>query len=93
MVEKDVKGLLRGLKTKALKGSASEIKLLVDLAGLTEKQNPGTKPDDESCMATLRDLASQPEYQELEEDAGSAANSLSGGLQTAQNEAESSWKP
>ena len=83
MVEKDVKELLRGLKTKALKGSASEIKLLVDLAGLDEEQKPETKPDNESCMAALRELASQPEYQEPEEDAGSGADSQSGGLQTA----------
>ena len=92
MVEKDVKGLLRGLKSKALKGSASEIKLLVDLAGLTEEQHPEAKSDNESCMATLQELASQPEYQEPEEDAGSAFDSQSGGLQTAQSGAESSSK-
>jgi hypothetical protein len=93
MVEKDAKELLRGLKTKALKGSASEIKLLVVLAGLNEEQKPETNPDNESCMATIQDLVSQPEYEGPEEDAGSAADSQSGGPQRAQSTEESSSKP
>ena len=94
IVEKDVKELLRGLKTRALKGSASEIKLLVDLAGLNEEQKPEVKPDNESCTATLQDLASQPEYEGPEaEDAVSAADTQSTGLQSAQSTAERSSKP
>jgi hypothetical protein len=84
MVEKDVKEILRGLKTKARKGSASEIKLLVHLAGLNE-QKPEAKPDNEGCMAILQDLASQPEYQEPEEN---SVDSRSGRVQSAQSPAE-----
>ena len=92
MVETDAKEILRGLKTKALKGSASDIKLLVHLAGFNE-QKPAAKPDNESCMATLQDLASQPEYQEPEEDSGSAVDSRSEGLQSTQSAAECPSKP
>ncbi len=84
MVEKDVKEILRGLKTKALKGSANDIKLLVHLAELNE-QKPEAKPDNEGCMAILQDLASQPEYQEPEED---TVDSRSGRAQSAQSPAE-----
>lgn len=63
IVEKDARQILKGLKQKARKGSASDVKLLVDLAGLNEEK-PAAKPDDKSCMAMLQTFASQPEYRE-----------------------------
>ena len=73
MVEKDARNFLRGLKEKARKGSANDIKLLVDLARMTE-QKPAANPDDESRMELLRDLATQPEYREPAEDGGDVDN-------------------
>ena len=87
MVEKNVREILRGLKTKALKGSASDIKLLVHLAGLNEEK-PEAKPNNESCMATLQDLASQPEYQEPEVGSASAVDSRSEESQSTQSAAD-----
>ena len=92
MVEKDVKEILRGLKIKARKGSTSDIKLLVHLAELNE-QKPEAKPDNEGCMAILQDLASQPEYQEPEEDTVSTVDSRSGQVQSAQSAAEGPSTP
>lgn len=63
MVERDVKKLLKGLKARAGKGSASDVKLLLNLARLNEQEST-KKPEDGSRLAMLQHLASEPEYRE-----------------------------
>lgn len=92
MVEKDVKQLLKGLKEKARQGSSNDVKLLLDLAKLN-KEKLAAKPDDESCMAMLQELASQQDYQEQAEAGDETGNSQPGFLQTAGGAAESPSKP
>lgn len=87
MVEKDARQILKGLKQKARKGSASDVKLLVDLARLNEEK-PAAKPDDESCMAYLQNLASQPQFREADE-GDESGNSQTGVFQRAVDSAES----